>query len=135
MRATFISFVLLSLVLSTGCSGKRVDLVPAASIPAANGELKVGTDDNSNTTVALKVRNLAPPSRLTPAKTAYVVWIEPRGLPPESKGQLQAVGDSLSGELRFVTTHREFDVFITAEDGVGVPQPTGEPLMRASVMR
>jgi hypothetical protein len=67
---------------------------------------------------------------LHPAKTAYVVWVQPTGEPPQNHGVL-AINDKL--EVTYSTTVKtnNFDVFVTAEDNPNASTPTGPHLLSA----
>ena len=49
--------------------------------PAADAQLTHQKDDNGNVKIKVHFYHLAKPDSLTPAKDAYVVWIEPNGQP------------------------------------------------------
>jgi hypothetical protein len=106
----------------------------AADQPAATGRADITADDNGNTVVDLRVDHLARPENLTPAKNVYVVWFEPRGELAVNQGALR-VDDNLSGSFSGRTSHRNFDVFVTAEDNATVKTPSGPEVMRQSVQR
>ena len=67
-----VSRMFCGLLLVLACSGivfaKKYTLTPATIVPGAAGELDVGNDKNGNTEVKVKVRHLAKPEGLTPAK-------------------------------------------------------------------
>jgi len=106
-----------------------IRLKNSAEFPAATGKVDFGKDENGNTKAKVEVKHLAKPESLVPAKTHYVVWVQPTGKEAESVGALR-VNDDLNGELEFVTTHREFDIFVTAEDSPRVTSPSGTEVMR-----
>lgn len=123
-----------AVVLAVGCGGRRVNLNPTTMVPAAQGQAALGHDANGNTTVDLTVKHLARPNDLTPARNAYVVWVQPNDQPPMNKGELR-IGDNLQGELKIITPARSFDLFITAEDRSGLQAPTGPEVLRATLSR
>lgn len=120
------------LVFATACGKKHVNLNPASSVPAASATAVLTSDSNGNTIIDLKVKNLAKPENLTPPKSVYVVWIQPRGGAPIKQGQLQ-VNNKLQGEFKSPTTYKTFDVFVTAEDSGAVDHPTGQEVLRQAV--
>src|SRR6266571_4777231 len=122
------------LTLAAACGKKQVQLNPAISNPAATGRAELTTDRNGNTVVDLKVKHLAKPENLTPAKTVYVVWFQPRGGPAENRGALR-VNEDLAGEYKGPTPYKSFDIFITAEDNPSVTVPTGTEVLRQTVMK
>src|SRR5688500_8016789 len=70
-------------------------------VPAADGVAEVRRDENGNAQLDIKVDHLAPPERIAPGATSYVVWVKPmRGdMKLQNLGALR-VDKNLSGELR-----------------------------------
>ena len=98
------------------------------------GKVITDNDRNGNTGVNVEVKHMAAPQSLTPAKTTYVVWIQPRGKDPEVLGLLR-VNDELEGSLRAATTYKDFDIFITAEDSVKPSSPSSMVVLKGAVER
>ena len=127
------SFALaVSLLMASACGKKQVKLNPASSVPAASATAQLTHDDNGNTIVDLKVKHLAKPGNLTPSRSVYVVWVQPRGGAPIKQGQLQ-VNSNLEGEFKSPTTYKTFEIFVTAEDSSEVTQPSGQEVLRQAV--
>ena len=116
-----------------GSSVKKYDMQASNGVPAANGTVTVKRNkNNKNTDLDVKVRNLAAPSSLTPSEGVYVVWVRPNGDTPQKEGAI-GLGNNLSGELKAVTTAKDFEVFITAEPGETVTTPSGPEVLKAHV--
>jgi hypothetical protein len=114
-------------------SGKKYHMTADASVPAASGVVAVQTDkSNGNMKLDIKVDNLAQPSNLTPPENVYIVWIRPSGEDAHKQGAL-GVDKNLKGELRVITTSKNFDVFITAEQSGSVTSPSGVNILRTHV--
>jgi hypothetical protein len=114
-------------------SGKQYHMTATNSVPGAAGIVKVQKDkDNGNTKLNIKVEHLANPASLTPSENAYVVWVQPRG---EEAVKLGAIGvdKNLKGELNVVTTSKDFDVFVTAEQSQNVSTPSEFTVLQAHV--
>jgi hypothetical protein len=129
--------VLLTLLiasLTVAAAAKKFPMEVGTSVPAATGNVEVGKDDNGNTRYTVTVHHLADPAKLTPAKAAYVVWVQPKGEEAHKAGQL-TVGDDLKGEFKGTTPAKDFEVFVTAEDGPTVDTPSGDRVLRANVSR
>jgi hypothetical protein len=123
---------LLAVALLNSACGHKVKLNPAPSVPAATATAELTHDSNGNTVVDLKVNHLAKPENLTPPRSVYIVWIQPRGGTPIKQGQLQ-VNSNLEAEFKSPTTYKSFDIFVTAEDSALVTQPTGQEVLRQTV--
>ena len=122
------------LLAAVACGPKQVDMKPASTVPAAAGHVEIDTDRNGNSTVDLNVKHLAKPENLTPPGTAYVIWIQAPGQPPQSAGQLQ-VNSNLDGEFKGTTPFKTFDIFVTSENNPQMTKPSGQEVMRQHVSR
>lgn len=102
------------------------------SAPAAAGVVHVSKDPNGNTKLQIKVKYLAQPSSLTPAKAAYVVWVQVRCHAAKEQGVL-TVGSDRSGTIETVTPYDQFVVFVTAGSSPQLVMPSGEEVLTANV--
>lgn len=122
--------------LAGACAGPspEVRMVTSPDIPAAEGVVRATAGENGNTQLRVFVRHLAPPEKVRPDATTYVVWVQPPDGPPQNMGAL-AVDADLRGSLTTVTPLRSFDVFITLERSPTVTAPSARNLLSASVAR
>jgi hypothetical protein len=127
----------LGLVLAA-CGGKSQTAsfpFEASSVtPGAMGEVVTRTDANGNTRLSIDVQHLAPPDRVAPGATVYVVWVTDvaAGATPQNLGALR-VDKDLRGKLEVATPLRTFDLTITAEPSPGVVAPSGPPVLKVRV--
>jgi len=110
----------------------EVPLIADPSVPGATAKIDFEHDKNHNIKFHIEAKHLARPDSLTPAKTAYIVWIQPRGKDPEKAGVL-TVDQNLEGSFRGTTPYQTFDVFVTAEDSPNVDHPTGPQILKGTV--
>jgi hypothetical protein len=107
------------MVLFSACT-KKVTFLNSSVVPAAEGTVTYKQDNNKNYIIDLSVDRLADPSRLTPPKAVYVVWMETSQSGVQNIGQLVTATKGLSGRLtsslKTVTPHKPTGFFITAED-------------------
>jgi hypothetical protein len=135
MRNRNIALFLLFIFALVATIWAREDrLVNTGAAPAAEGKVTTENDRNGNTKVEVNVKHLATPQSLTPAKQAYLVWVQPRGKDPELLGTLR-VNDSLEGSLKATTLHKDFDVLITAEDNMHPESPSSMVLLKGTIER
>jgi hypothetical protein len=114
-------------------SAKNYQMTPGVDVPAAVGTVKIQKDkDNGDTKVDIKVDHLARPSSLTPSADVYLVWIRPNGGEALKQGAI-GVDKNLSGELKVETVSKDFDVFITAEQGDSATFPSSVEVLRTHV--
>ena len=114
-------------------SSKEYHMTADRSVPGASGTVKVEKDkDNGNTKLDVSVEHLADPSRLTPPATAYIVWVRPSEGDAVKQGAIR-VDKDLKGELKVVTTSKNCDVFITAEQSERASVPSDLEVLRAHV--
>jgi len=132
MRRASIVTLIAGLSLSVVAWAGEIPLVASSIVPAASGKLSYEHDRNGNTKLHIQTKNLAAPERLTPAKNAYVVWIEPRDGQPQNAGVLK-VNNDLEGSFSTTTASKAFDIMVTAEDNPTVSQPTGPEIFHGGV--
>jgi hypothetical protein len=126
---------LFAMLFTMALSAETVHMVSDASVPAAQGKVEVGHDDNGNTRLHVVVNHMARPERLTPAKQVYVVWIQQPGNEAQNLGTLQ-IGDHLKAELAATTPLKDnYMVFVTAEDNPQVTMPSEPRLLTATVQK
>lgn len=126
-----------ALVAIGGCASDAgaVRMTASRDIPAAMGTVVATQTDNDNTKVRVEVEHMAPPQRVSPGATTYVVWARAAGqAAPVNLGALK-VDRNLKGTLVTVTPLRNFEVFVTAEPSPTVTTPTSQHFLSASVER
>ena len=130
----FVLFVVFSFLLAAAAWGREDRLTNTGATPAAMGKAITDNDRNGNTGIEVQVKHMAAPQSLTPAKTAYVVWIQPRGKDPEALGVLR-VNEDLDGTLRATTPYKDFEIFITAEDNPKPDMPSSMVILKGTIER
>ncbi len=131
---TIAVLVLTGLAAASCASRKDIQLTSSGDIPAATSTVKLGTNDNGNTTFELKVEHLAPPERVNAGATVYVVWTRGRNASAsiQNMGSL-IVDDNLNGSFSGVTPLKDFELFITAEPTLASTSPTGKALLYSTL--
>ena len=126
---------MLTVVLaSNNAYGKKFPMTASTVVPAARGRIDVGKDTNGNTKLKMEAEHLAEPGKLTPPRTAYVVWFQEKGADAMSQGQLR-IDKNLKGNFQTVPPLKNFDVFVTAESDPSTKQPAGTEVFRATVQQ
>lgn len=114
------------MMMFSSCS-KKMMFSSSEIVPAAMGSVKIKSDKNKNQTIEVKVRNLAPSSKLTPPKNTYVVWMVSKSNGTKNIGQLKSssrkVSKALKGSLKTVSSFYPTSFFITAEDNGNIEYP------------
>lgn len=139
-RLLFQFAVVLSLPLVTaqcglfGGGGAKQTMTTSAESPAGEGTVEATKGDNDNTKLDVKVKHLAPPSKLADDASVYVVWIQP------AKGEIQNVGalavdKDLVGQLETTTPHKAFKLTVTPEPSARMAAPTHKPVFTSDVNR
>src|SRR6185437_636573 len=117
--------------LLTSCARKMTFGISSIE-PAAHGNIKVTKDKNKNYAMKIKVTNLAPAGRLTPAKKVYVVWLVTENNDTQNLGQLRSshrlLSKALKASFSAISPTRPVNIFITAEDDPTVHFP-GSPVV------
>ncbi len=121
-------------VMHVGCKTNKATMTSGAGVPASEGTVQVSTGPNDNTKIIIRVRRLAPPSKVVPDATVYVVWIKPRNGAVQNVGSM-ILNKNLEGFLNTTTPHRRFKVIVTPEPSGKVNEPTHEPVFTSEVER
>ncbi|WP_198170268.1 hypothetical protein [Mucilaginibacter arboris] len=101
-RVTRLSFTILAVLFLFSASSCSTKLKFATSnvVPAAQGSVKIGRDDNGNYELDLNILHLTEPSRLSPSKELYVVWMETKNNGTKNIGQLKSASGFFSSTLK-----------------------------------
>lgn len=122
------------MAMSAGCGGKT-RLSTSPTLPAAESTVKYKTTKNDNTHIALSVKHLAQPEKLTPPASHYVVWM--RATKDEAAQNIGAlkVDKNLNGDLDTEVPLHSFELFVTAEASGQVQQPSEKQLLWTNYSR
>src|SRR5438270_6398079 len=134
MKKIFISFVLTFALAALGWSEDMHMKNVSTMQPAADAQLTHQKDDNGNVKIKIHTYHLARPDSLTPARDAYVVWIEPNGQPPQNMGTVR-VNDNLESEFQTRTPFKVFKLYVTPEEGPKVTNPSSDHILEANIDR
>ncbi|MEO6916820.1 MAG: hypothetical protein ABI151_15315 [Chitinophagaceae bacterium] len=134
-RRAMLLFASISIItLSLSACAKKMNFATSSVVPAAQGTVKLKSDNNHNTRISLSVERLADPDRLTPAKKTYVVWMETENNGTKNIGSLGTSSGMLSGKLKSslstVTAFKPTAFFISAEDDASILYPGGQVVLR-----
>ena len=111
---------------------KNETMRPAAGNIAGEGNVKAKEGANGNTELEVRVKHLAPPTKLASDASVYVVWIQPGDGAIQNVGALE-VDDDLVGELRTTTAHRAFKLSVTPEPSARMEKPTHAAVFTSEV--
>jgi hypothetical protein len=135
--ATFLAAVWLSgCAIMRGAPDQSVAMAPSSEVPSASGKVDVRSAPGGNTRLEVSVRFLAPPERVTPSATTYVVWVKSLqgDQAPQNMGALP-INRNLEGSLSTITPLRSFEVFITPEKAATASKPEGRPVLDTRVVQ
>ena len=120
------SIAIIALVTLSSCARKAVFQV-SPIVPAARGYVKTKKDSNKNYSIYVSLEDLAEPSRLTPPKQSYVVWLITNGNIVKNIEQVKTstslFSHTLKGSFETVSATKPVKIFITAEDNGTVQTP------------
>lgn len=130
----YIPLILCVTIFIQSCS-KKITFASSSVVPAAEGSVKVKKDKNNNYNIDLRILHLAEPTRLSPPKRMYIVWMEADGNGTKNIGQLKTSNSMLSktfkSSLNTVSPVKPTKIFITAEDDASVLYPSGQTVLSA----
>ena len=136
--AAAVSVAAATLGMQFGCAklmfwrAKPQAMHSASEVPASQGTVKATTGKNGNTDLSIRVKHLAPPSKIVSDATVYVVWIQPKDGDKQNIGAL-VLNDNLEGSLDTVTPHSRFSVSVTPEASGRAAQPGNAPVFTYEV--
>jgi len=111
---------------------KPQEMHSTSDASSREGTVRTSNADNGNTNVFVRVKHLAPPSKVAGDSTVYVVWIQAREGDRQNVGAL-TLNKDLEGSLDTVTPHRRFKVSVTPEPSGQVAEPSHEPVFTYDV--
>ncbi len=120
-------------VMHIGCKSNQ-SMTSGIGVPASEGTVQFTKGVNDNTKIVVRVKRLAPPSKVAANATVYVVWIEPRNGVMQNVGAM-ILNKNLEGTLITTTPHRRFKVLVTPEPSGRGMLPTHEPVFTSEVDR
>jgi hypothetical protein len=138
MKINFTRFLLtgfsLFIILSIASCARKMTFAVSPVVPAATGSVKIKKSANDNYVIRVKVLNLAPPERLTPARDVYVVWMETKRNSIKNIGMIKSstglFSNTLKGDMQASSTLKPTSIFITAEDNGRVQYPGNQVVLR-----
>lgn len=116
---------------------QNVRLSNSAEVPAARGTVSSKIAENGNTKFDIKVEHLAPPNKVEASASTYVVWLKPleTNEPAQNVGALRVDRQRLTGTFEGITSHRRFQLSITAESQTTARNPSGSKVLSAMVLQ
>jgi len=110
------------LIFSFSSCTYKTKFLTSVVVPAAQGTVQIKTDANKNYAIKIKISNLAPSTRLSPPRDAYVVWLVTVGKVAKNLGQLNSSSDFMSKNLKAsfetISGLKPSKIIITAENDV-----------------
>lgn len=122
--------IVVLVALLTSCASTAKFPV-SSSVPAADITAKKKQDKSNNYVIEVTARNLAEPSRLSPPKNNYSVWIVAENGSIKNLGQL-INKNAQKAILETITPFNVKEIFITAEEQGNSNYPTGIEISRTS---
>ena len=133
LKSIVYASLMFALILFTQSCSKKITFATSPVVPAAEGSVRVKTDNNNNYTIDLKITQLAEARRLSPSRQMYIVWIETEKNGIKNIGQLKSssgvFSSSLKSSLKTVSSFKPKKIFITAEDDANMQYPNGQVVL------
>ena len=123
----------LTVLFLTAAWASDFTLQPGTVVPGAQGVAKLDHDANGNAVISVEAKHLAPPSSLTPPKSYYIVWIQPRDAQPQMAGVLSVDPTKEDGAFKTATPYKNFEVLVTAEDNPRPESPSGVQILKGTI--
>lgn len=107
-----------------GCGTTTYEATGEPRAVGADAIIDLEEVEGGNVMVTVEARHLAPPSRLDPGATTYVVWFVTPGGGVDKAGSLSYDADDRTGSLVATHTETSFRVLITAEASRNAMRPS-----------
>lgn len=128
LRSIFFCGISAFIVFSLISCARKMTFQNSSVVPAATGKIKIKKDRNKNYSIDLSTVNLAEPSRLSPPRTMYVVWMSTDQNGTKKIGQLKTsaslLSKALKSSLKTSVPYNPTGFFITAEDDIDIQSPS-----------
>ncbi len=123
----FLPVLLLAIVIFSSSCAQKLTFKTSTVAPAAEGYVKIKTDKNNNYVIKIHIVRLAEPSRLSPPKKAYVIWLLTEQNTAKNIGQVNTSTSGFSKQLKSsfetVSAFKPMKIFISAEDDATTTYP------------
>ncbi|MCF8368943.1 MAG: hypothetical protein K9G76_07855 [Bacteroidales bacterium] len=113
--------VTIMVVSFTSCA-KKIVFLKSIVVPAAEGYVKVKTDNNNNYVIQIHLSNLAEIERLQPPKKTYVIWMLTDQQTNENLGRV-STSSNLNATFETVSSFKPTKIFISAEENEEAQYP------------
>ncbi|WP_291787618.1 hypothetical protein [Cecembia sp.] len=107
--------VFVLLLFSLEACSKKYSFPVSSVTPSADGEVKVKKQKGGIYSFETVVKNLANPSRLTPPKAHYIVWVQNEEGEYQNLGELE-LSRRNNAKLEGALTYKPVYFIVTAED-------------------
>ena len=125
-------FIML-LIIPFNSSAKKHKFKQSTVVPAAEGYVKVKTDNNQNYLIKVEIVNLAGIERMESSKTTYVVWMKTDQGNTENLGQLKSSSGlfsrQLQASLETVSSYQPVMIYVTTESDININYPGNQIVM------
>lgn len=115
------------IILSITSCTRKIVFLKSSIVPAAEGYIKVNTDNNNNYVIQIHLSNLAEISRLQPPKKTYVIWMLTDQEAIENIGRI-STSNNLNATFETVSSYKPTKIFISAEESEDAQFP-GETIV------
>jgi hypothetical protein len=126
-KNSIFTVIAITLILSITSCSQKIPFAISSVVPSAEGSVKVKHDKNDNYAIDLWVVRLVDPSRLTPTKAGYIVWMQTEKNGTQNIGQLKSstgfMSSTKKASLYTVTPFKPTGFFITGEDNLAAQYP------------
>jgi len=124
---------IITIIFTFSSCNYKTTFITSVVVPAAQGTVQIKKDANKNYVIKIKLSNLAPSTRLSPPRDAYVVWLVSIDKVAKNLGKLNSSTDFMSKNLNAsfetVTGLKPSKIIITAENDVNIQTSTFSDLI------
>jgi hypothetical protein len=127
MKSILMGILVAGMIIPFNACSQKIKFMNSSVVPAAQGYVKVKTDNNKNNVIKIEIRDLADVERLQASKVSYVVWMETNQGRTENLGQLNSssgfMSKQMKASLETVSSYMPTKIFVTAEEFENAQNP------------
>ena len=133
-KKLFIGFFAIMMLFVFQSCATKAPFLTSSVVPAAQGEVTIKQNKNSNYVIKMKISNLAEIERLQPSKIGYVVWMEADEAYTRNIGLITS-SSNLNVSFETTATLKPTRIFITAEENENVQYPGSMVVLTTDIIR
>lgn len=128
LKPIFMTLLAMIIMLPLTLKAQKMDFLKSNVVPAAEGYVKIKTDENNNNVIKIRISNLAEIERFDPTMQTNVVWMETNREKIENIGLITS-SNNLKASFNAISSYQPIRIFITAEKDESTQTPSSKVVL------